>query len=325
MIENVTPLQAAILSGDTELFELIKNMLSTADSLAEFEFQRVEIYAPRLTAFYNQTRFLVDQLEALLESGVKQDAQFGRPITPEYIAKLRSQCDVYEQAINSNDFETIFNGHEAAQQNAAKDLLDSIFEAINDATADEVASALSTKGASWQETDEAHAKSWATLTLTEKINRFRNILKTSVSNAESLLQVAFDGRADMQHFDWSNPECYKQSLCCRQVIGSIQACLSARTAHAFSYSLSNIIQYKHSCPRSLNLRLNKSKSFYHPRLGFDFAIYEGYENFGSRGTLLGMRKCWIITFNAYMAQKQEAFRTYCKPSHPQDVSISSYV
>ncbi len=57
------------------------------------------------------------------------------------------------------DFQTIFEMTQFAQQNAARDLLDPLFEAIKNATAAEATTVLSTISASWQETDEAWVKS----------------------------------------------------------------------------------------------------------------------------------------------------------------------
>lgn len=181
--------------------------------------------------------------------------------------------------------------------------------------------ALSAFNAHWQETDEARAKPWTALTLTEKINRFRNTLKTSVPNAESLLQAAFDGRGHTHRFDWSNHEYEKQCLCWRQVVGSIQACLPARPAHVFSYSLftysfSYIVKNGHQCPRSFKLIEDRVDSFYHPRLGFDFAI----QVFGGVG-FAGIERLRRF-FKSYVGQQQEVFgQPAASAGAPQAISV----
>lgn len=302
--ENVTPLQAAILSADKELFELIKDLLlSDPNLVVAFEHQRLEIYTRRLQAFCNYTRSEADRLQTLLETGSTHDMQFGRPITSACIARLRKHAENYNQALSSQDFQTIFDMSQTAQQNAAFDLLDSLFEAINNATNAEVTAALSTTGANWQEADDARVKPWADLTLTEKINRFRNTLKTSIPNAESLLQEALSGRGYTHRFDWTNGEDDKQDLCWRQVVGSVQSRLPARIAHVFSCGLWYIVDNNRVCPRTLKLSDDQSVSFYHSLLGFNFAAFSACRP--SRKPL----RPGALTFRNLCLATQEVFGT----------------
>jgi|GEM_PF-6490295 len=209
------------------------------------------------------------------------------------------------EAEMQRQFAKIFrNGIEAhiasQKQNAFN--FDAIFNAINTASATEITAALNLEGARFDETDEARAKPNEALNLTEKLNRFREqfTLKShseKIFNPHHFLNVF---EAYVNKFGWNNPDWHKLDLFWRQVIGFVQRFLPANYAQAFAYSLHDIVENKHRCPRSFNFRYDPAYSFHPPTgwcggLGFNWA--SGIARMGGRpheaADIVNMR--WMVT------------------------------
>lgn len=152
VLENVTPLQAAILSSDTNVFIMIRDLFFSQNNAAEFERQRLEIYTRRLTTFRDQAQREGERLHALFDAGITHDPKFERfPIGQETFVEFRELCDYYQQALDSQHFQTIFEAHQEAERNDAFYLVTPIAKAFKQATEYEVMNALfdKTRNSRW--------------------------------------------------------------------------------------------------------------------------------------------------------------------------------
>ena len=149
------------------------------------------------------------------------------------------------------------------------------------------------------------------------LNKFRAAF-TDLSHGEKIfnphyLLAAFE--AYVNKFDWNNPDWNKLDLFWRQVIGFVQRFLPATYAQAFAYDLFDIVENKHSCPRSFNYRYNSDFSFYplsdsFTWLGFNFACRAQVacdRSGGGRATRLEIR-CLRANFQNLCRTKTTSFQ-----------------
>ena len=249
--DNLTPFQAALITGDIEMAEMIKPFFARLENgEAEMQTQVVEIF-------------------------------------PREIEK-----------------------HEVAQKWKSETkfvpMLNELIGAINNAESADLQAALSLQ--------DNQSK------LCKALNTFRGAF-TELSHSEKIFNPhyslaafeAYVSKFNWNNLDWNIHGWNKLDLFWRQVIGYVQRFLPATYAQAYAYSLYDIVENKHSYPRSFNFRHDSGFSFYPlsgscSGLGFNFAEGERVH-----ATSLCRRSAGGTAFSKLMSNKNNKLSELITP------------
>lgn len=138
----------------------------------------------------------------------------------------------------------------------------------------------------------------------------KSIIKTG-KHFNALLLVEALRLYEANHAQLGRRSSYKNDLCWRNVIGTIQRYLPASSAQAFCQGIHTIVEDGAKLKRSLTFPSGHGTKFFpldldaNSRLGFDVAV-------GGHG---GVKACWNVTGTIYYGQwggcsLEEAYRTY---------------
>ena len=237
------------------------------------------------TDFSGRTYTDITPFQAALITGDDKMAEMMKPFfdcLPNGEAEMQRQfAEIFPNGIEAN---------EAAQKRKSDTkfvpMLDELIKAINKESTNDLQAALKYPGKNTAHIDNAFNTFRA---------EFTKLSQETIFNPHYLL-AAFE--AYVNEFNWSNPDWNKLNLFWRQVIGFVQRFLPATYAQAFAYSLYDIVENKHSCPRSFNFRYGTAFSFYpltdsFAGLGFNFSAvdvarwrgWEGSERHGCRASI----------------------------------------
>lgn len=170
---EVTPLQAAIMTGDAQMAEKMREHFARLttdlegnpiDGVVEMEKQFKEIYTKSLRNYLEKQMAKIARLSSL--------KSIGSETVIDELAQARMRHYAYRRALQSDDTRLIFEAHTQAQKDNAFDFKP-YADAIAIATQAELDDAVNLIGASFTQTDDARAKPFDQLTLVEKLNRFR--------------------------------------------------------------------------------------------------------------------------------------------------------
>ena len=325
--DNLTPFQAALITGDIEMAEMMKPFFARlANGEAEMQKQVVEIFPHGIEEHEKEqkkeliTKFvpMLDELIAVIKNATNENLEDELNINrrcalsefaPEDIETLRSIITT-SITIFPKELKEIFQ----------QDQWDSNYKSIT-FTPQQVNELKAFLDKENQENLSAKLLIKCNKSeLDSALNKFRAAF-TDLSHSEKIfnphyLLAAFEAyldKFDWSNRDWNNPYWNKLDLFWRQVIGFVQRFLPATYAQAFAHSLYDIVEDKHSRPRSFNFKYDSDFPFYpltdsFTGLGFSRAAAPGGL---LEASLNGVSASGAqVFFKTYVEQKQQAFRTY---------------